>query len=143
MAKCGLLKQSFEIEALNSELLSGPCAEEVVKGVLDAAVAAGAQTLTAATPIGHTLCGAAIIRSCGNLRLWNGGMPGPVLIVDGITASDITTKMKQARLEKLGLRAPIHIVEIAPREREDPHDTLGAVPAREFRRPPTHSAPAA
>ena len=143
MEKGGLLKQALEIDALNSELLSGPCAEEVVKGVLDAASSAGAQTLTAATPIGHALCGAAIIRSCGKLQLWSGGMPGPVLIVDGVTASDISPKMEQARLERLGLHAAIHIVEIARREREDPNDSLGAAPARLDRGLPVCSASAA
>ena len=124
MEKRGLLTLVLEIGARNSELLSGPCAEEVVKGVLDAAAAAGAETLTAGTPVGHALCGAAIIRSCGKLRLWNGGMGGPVLIVDGVTASDITPRRKQAQLEKLGVAASIHIVEIASREHDNPNGSL-------------------
>ena len=126
----GLLKLVDDIEAQNADLLSGSRAEEAVKGVVDAAAAAGALTLTAATPIGHALCGAAIIRSGGKLRLWTSGIPGPVLIVDGVTASDITPKTKQAQLEKLGAQASTHIVEIARREHDNPHDSHGTDPAR-------------
>ena len=130
MEKHGLLKLALKIDAQNSDLLNGPRSEEVVKGIVDAAATAGAQTLTAATPIGHALCGAAIIRSCGKLRLWTGGMPGPVLIVDGVTASDITPRTKQAQLKKLGAQATIHIVEIARKEHDDPNGSQRAAPAR-------------
>ena len=132
MEKHGLLKLALKIDAQNSGLLNGPRAVEVVKGILDAAAAAGAQTLTAATPIGHTLCGAAITGSCGKLRLWTGGMPGPVLIVDGVTASDITPRTKQAQLEKLGVQTSIHIVEIARRDHDDPNGSHEADPARPY-----------
>ena len=47
------------------------------------------------------------------MSLWAAGQPGPVLVVDGITASYISPKMTQRRLEHLGVPASIHVVEIA------------------------------
>ena len=127
MEICGLLKLILDIEGRNSLLLSGPDSDNVIEGVIEAAEAADTRWLAAATPIGHALCGAAVARSGGRLRLWNSGMPGPVLIVDGITASDISPKTKQTRLERLGIPASIHIVEIACRVPEDqPDDSLAA-----------------
>ena len=75
--------------------------------------ATGARSVTGATPIGYALCGAAIAQSGGCLSLWTAGQPGPVLVIDGITASYISPKMTQRRLEHLGVQASIHVVEIA------------------------------
>lgn len=108
-----LLELVHDIDARNSQLLSGDGSEAVVEEVLVAAHAAGAKSVTGATPIGHALCGAAIVRSGGWLSLWSAGQPGPVLIIDGITASYISSKMTRRRLKHLGIQASIHVVEIA------------------------------
>ena len=56
------------------------------------------------------------------MSLWAAGQPGPVLVVDGITASYISPKMTQRRLEHLGVPASIHVVEIARMaSRDAPH----------------------
>ena len=108
-----LLELVHVIEARNSQLLSGPGSEAAVRDVIGAAQVAGATSLIGATPIGHALCGAAIVRSGGTLHLWTPTRPGPVLIVDGIAASDVSPKNLQENLRRLGLRTSIHIVEIA------------------------------
>ena len=108
-----LLELVQDIDARNSQLLSGSGAEAVVEDVLAAARAAGVRSVTGATPIGYALCGAAIAQSGGCLSLWTAGQTGPVLVVDGITASHISPKMTQRRLEQLGVQASIHVVEIA------------------------------
>ena len=69
--------------------------------------------MTGATPIGHALSGAAIVRSGGRLSLWAAKQPGPVLVADGITASYISSRMTQRRLGYLGVEASVHVVEVA------------------------------
>ena len=108
-----LLALVQDIDAQNAQVLSGDDSEAVVAEVLTAARAAGARSVTGATPIGYAICGAAIAQSGGCLSLWAAGQPGPVLVVDGITASCISLNMAQRRLEHLGVQASIHVVEIA------------------------------
>lgn len=121
-----LLDLVRDIDVRNSQLLSGDCSASVVEAVLVAARAAGATSVTGATPIGHALCGAAIIRSGGWLSLWTASEPGPVLIVDGITASYISSKMTQRRLGYLGVQASIHVVEIARMDSGNGTEASGA-----------------
>ena len=113
MQRGSLLQLVQDIDIRNAQLLSGASSEATIEEVLGAARAAGAKSVTGATPIGYALCGAAIARSGGWLSLWAAGQPGPVLVVDGITASYISPKMTQRRLEHLGVPASIHVVEIA------------------------------
>ena len=109
-----LLELALNIEDRNSWLLNRTDTDNILDAVLDAAADANTQTLTGASPTGHALCGAAVARTAGKLRLWHGNMPGPVLIVDGVTASGIAAKQKQTQLANLGVSAAIHIVETAP-----------------------------
>ena len=109
-----LLELALDIEDRNSRLLNRTDTDDMLDAVLDAAAAANTQTLTGASPTGHALCGAAVVRAAGKLRLWHGNMPGPVLIVDGVTASGVGAKQRQNQLAGLGVSAATHIVETVP-----------------------------
>ena len=113
------------------QLLSGDSSEAVVEEVLVATRAAGAKSVTRATPIGYALCGAAIVRSGGWLTLWAAEQPGPVLIVDGITASYISPKMTQRQLGYLGVQASIHVVEIVKKASRNGPQVNGATLSEE------------
>ena len=116
MATVSLLEMASSIATRNANLLSSEESAAAIGGVIDAAAANGAHCLAGASWAGHAVCGAAVVNSKGSLRLWRSGDPGPVLVVDGVTASWISVLAVQHRLERSGLDASVHVVEIVPND---------------------------
>ena len=119
MEATGLLGVASEITCRNADLLCGDEFGPIADGVLAAVAASGARSIVGATPVGYAICGAIIARSEGRLRLWRSGLPGPVLVIDGVTASTISADAVRDQLERQGLEASIHVagmVDPAPRE---------------------------
>ena len=100
------------ISKRNADLLSVETCANTIDGVTNAAVASGTRSLLGATWIGHAICGAAVANSKGTLRLWRSGDSGPVLVVDGVTASRFAAQAVQMRLIREGLETSVHVVEI-------------------------------
>lgn len=110
MATMDLLELADHITTRNADLLSSDGCAAALDGVLSAAAASGARCLAGATSAGHAICGAAVVRSNGRLRLWRSGDAGPVLVVDGVTASRIAVQVVQRRLEHRGLATFAHVI---------------------------------
>lgn len=112
MTTTSLLRLADAISKRNADLLSGEECANTIRAVEDAAVANGARYLTGATWIGHAICGAAVATSKGALRLWKSGDAGPVLVVDGVTASLIAVRRVQSHLNIMGVAASVHIAAV-------------------------------
>ena len=78
--------------------------------------------LAGASPAGWALCGAAADRSGGTLTLFDANSPAgsTVLVVDAITVSGISARLKQDEMASLGFAAEVYVAGTLPADGADP-----------------------